>query len=67
MYKVKVQLETEMAALFWTQNVQHSVHPLMIEDVFAARVLHHLRPRLLCQGPSQAAMGDVPQFQKTVS
>lgn len=38
MYKVKVQLETEMAALFWTQNVQHSVHPLMIEDVFAARV-----------------------------
>lgn len=38
MYKVKVQLETEMVALLRTQNVQHSVHPLMIEDVFAARV-----------------------------
>lgn len=38
MYKVKVQLETEMAALLWTQNVQHSAHPLMIEDVFAALV-----------------------------
>lgn len=36
MYKVKVQPET--VALLWTQNVQHSVHPLTIEDVFAARV-----------------------------
>lgn len=38
MYKVKVQLETETVALLRTQNVQHSVHPLTIEDVFAARV-----------------------------
>lgn len=57
-----------MAALLWTQNVQHSVHPLMIEDVFAARVLHHLPLRFLSQRPSQAAMqGDVPPFPKTVS
>lgn len=38
MYKVKVQLETEMVAHLWTQNVQHSVQPLTITDVSSARV-----------------------------
>lgn len=37
-YKVKVQLETEMVAHLWIQIVQHSVQPLMIAGVFAARV-----------------------------